>query len=145
MVNFFIKLDKDSKREIVKAITLTEKMTSGEVRVHIQSKCKEEVFEEGKKVFKKLKMYKTKERNGVLIFIALESKRFAILGDIGIHERVKDEFWNTTRDKMAEHFKKNQIKEGIVAGVLSIGEKLKKHFPRKSDDKDELPNKITEE
>ena len=140
MVNF---LDKNLKKEIVHAITLAEKMTSGEIRVHIQSRCKEDVFHDAKKVFHRLKMHKTKERNGVLIFIALKSKKFAILGDKEIHEQVGDAFWNETRDVMIEHFKKNQIKEGIVAGIMSVGEKLKIHFPKKSDDKNELPDTVS--
>ena len=87
-------LDKNLKDEIVSAINNAEKITSGEIRVHIQSKCKEDVLSEAKKVFHRLKMHKTKERNGVLIFIALKSKRFAILGDSGIHEKVENDFWN---------------------------------------------------
>ena len=138
-------LDKNLKKEVVYAITLAEKMTSGEIRVHIQSRCKEDVLHDAKKVFHRLKMHKTRERNGTLIFIALESKKFAILGDKAIHEQVGDAFWNETRDVMAEHFKKNQIKEGIIAGLMSVGEKLKTHFPRKSDDKNELPDTVSEE
>ena len=138
-------LDKSLKKEIVHAITLAEKMTSGEIRVHIQSKCKDDVFGEGKKIFHKLKMYKTKKRNGVLVFIALDSKRFAIVGDSGIHEKVGDDFWNETRDKMTGYFKKNQIKDGIIIGINDIGEKLKKYFPKKLDDKNELSNTLSEE
>ena len=137
-------LDKNLKKEIVHAITQAEKMTSGEIRVHIQSKCKEDVFHDAKKVFHRLKMHKTKERNAVLIFVALNGRRFAILGDKGIHEKAGDSFWNETRDKMLEYFKKNQIKEGIIVGVKSIGEKLKKHFPREANDKDELSNTVSE-
>ena len=133
-------LDKNLKREIIHTITEAEKLTSGEIRVHIQSKCKEDVFSEAKKVFHRLKMHKTLNRNGILIFIALKSKHFAILGDGGIHEKVGNNFWNETKDIMTEYFKKDQIKEGIVAGIKSIGEKLKEHFPRKNDDKDELSN-----
>ena len=141
MVTF---LDKNLKKEIIHAITLAEKMTSGEIRVHIQARCKEDALHDAKKVFHRLKMHTTRERNGVLIFIALESKKFAILGDKGIHEKVGDSFWNETLDKMIEHFKKNQINEGIIEGIKNTGEKLKTYFPRKTDDKNELPNTVSE-
>ncbi len=137
-------LDKSLKNEIIRAINAAEKMTSGEIRVHIQSKSKEDVFFEAKKVFHRLKMHKTKERNGVLIFIALKSKRFAILGDSGIHEKVGNNFWNEVSERMAEQFKKDQIKEGIIQSITCVGEKLKNHFPRKSDDKNELSNEISQ-
>jgi len=136
-------LDKSLKDAIIRAIDNAEKITSGEIRVHIQSKCKENVFSEAKKVFHRLKMHKTRERNGVLIFIALKSKRFAILGDSGIHEKVGNDFWNEVSKIMTEQFKKNQIKEGIVESIACIREKLKNYFPRKPDDKNELPNKIS--
>jgi uncharacterized membrane protein len=138
-------MDKEIKKEIIKAITEAEKMTSGEIRVHIQNKCTGDAFEYGKKIFHKLKMDKTKDKNGVLIVVAKDSKKFAILGDKGIHEKVGDDFWNETRDKMLEHFKKDELKEGIITGVLSVGEKLTTHFPCQKGDKNELSNNVSED
>lgn len=135
-------LDKSLKNEVVKAIAAAEKITSGEIRVHIQSKCKKDILSEAKKVFHRLKMHKTKERNGVLIFIALRSKRFAILGDSGIHEKVGNDFWNEVSARMIEQFKKDKIKEGIIQSIIYVGEKLKTYFPRKHNDENELPNKV---
>ena len=140
MVKFF---DKEASREIIEAIARAEKMTSGEIRVHVQKKCKSDALHEAKKVFHRLKMHKTVHRNGVLIFVALGSRRFSILGDSGIHRYVGDFFWNETRDKMGSYFSKGQIKEGIIAGVLSVGEKLKTHFQNGAHDKNELSNEIT--
>ncbi len=137
-------LDKNLKKDIVKAIREAEKLTSGEIRVHIQSKCSNDPFFDGKKIFKKLQMDKTKEKNGVLIFIALKSKKFAILGDKGIHEKVGEDFWNDVRDTITEYFHKDQFQMGIVTGVGLIGEKLKKYFPRQRNDKNELPNTVSE-
>ncbi len=137
-------LDKSLKNEIISTINNAEKITSGEIRVHIQSKCKEDVLSEAKKVFHRLKIHKTKEKNGVLIFIALKSKRFAILGDVGIHEKVGNDFWKEVSERMTEQFKKNQIKEGIIQSITYIGEKLKDHFPRKLDDKNGLSNEISQ-
>ena len=138
-------LTKKDKEEIVEAIGRAENLTSGEIRVHLKKKCGEDVLAEAKKVFSKLRMHKTKERNAVLILIALHSKKFAILGDSGIHRHVGEDFWAQTRDTMASHFLEGRMKEGIVAGVMSAGEKLKAHFPLKADDKNELSNTITED
>ena len=146
MVGFLDKhLTKQDKKEIIAAIIQAEKMTSGEIRVHLQKKCKEDVFWEAKKVFHRLRIHKTKHRNGVLIFVALESRKFAILGDSGIHHHVGDSYWSQARDKMASYFMKGQMKEGIVAGVLGIGEKLRMHFPTNVHSKNEISNQISEE
>ena len=138
------KLSRDEGRTVIEAIKAAEKMTSGEIRVHITKKCKSNVYAEAQKVFNRLRMHRTKERNAVLIFVALESRQFAILGDSGIHRHVGDSFWDQTRDKMISCFSKDQIKEGVVAGVLNVGEKLKAYFPSAENDSNELSNKITE-
>ncbi len=137
-------LDKNAKREIVDAIRKAEAQTSGEIRVHLARKCREDVLGHAKKIFSKLGMHRTKRRNAVLIFVALDSRRLAILGDAGIHDRVGDFFWGGTRDKMIEYFRKDEIKEGIIAGVAGVGEKLRQHFPRHLDNPDELPDTVTE-
>lgn len=145
MVGFLDRhLTKQERKEIVNAISEAERMTSGEIRVHLQKKCKQDALQEAKIIFHRLKMHKTKHRNGVLIFIALESRRFAILGDSAIHGHVGDSFWNESRDKIASYLSKGQIKEGIIAGVMSIGDKLKAHFPVEVKDKNELSNELTE-
>ncbi len=138
-----VKLDKSAKQKIVEAITQAEKLTRGEIRVHVQSKCSENTLRDTKKVFHRLKMHKTKERNAVLIFVALESRRFAILGDRGIHGRVGDDFWARTRDTLVRHFSEGQILDGIVAGVMKVGDELKKHFPHNGKNQNELSNEVT--
>ena len=135
--------DKVAKKKIVEAITAAEKLSSGEIRVHVQSRCKENALHEAKKVFHRLKMHKTKEHHGVLIFVALESRRFAILGDRGIHGHVGGDFWARARDAMAGHFSEGKILEGIVAGIEKVGEELKKHFPNNKQDRNELSDTVT--
>ena len=139
-----VSFDLETKKAVVAAIIEAERKTSGQIRVHVQKKCKEGALHEAKKVFHRLKMHKTKHRNAVLIFIALEDRQFAILGDSGIHTHVGDSYWSQARDKMASYFAKGQMKEGVVAGVLSVGEKLKAHFPADAYDQNELSNEITE-
>ena len=141
MVSF---LGKEDKKRIIQAIRQAEGATSGEIRVHLKAKCKDDVIAEAKKVFEKLGMHRSRRRNAVLLFVALKSKRFAIIGDQGIHERVGDSFWNQTRDLMSAHFSKGQLEKGIVAGVHSVGEKLSKFFPHDLDDTNELSNQVTE-
>ncbi|NOX87435.1 MAG: TPM domain-containing protein, partial [Calditrichaeota bacterium] len=95
------------------------------------------------KVFQKLKMHKTALRNGTLIYLALNNKKFAIFGDKGINEKVPENFWEDVKDVMAEHFKQNKFTEGLVAGIGMIGNKLKEFFPYQSDDVNELPDDIS--
>ena len=140
MVSYFSKKDLN---EIAEAIRQSELQTSGEIRVHIARQIKGEVLGCARKVFSKLEMHRTQEHNGVLIFISMSGKEFAILGDQGIHERVGDTFWGETRDAMLNLFKEGKIKEGVIAGVLSAGKELKKYFPRCSDDVNELSNEVS--
>ncbi|MGH7197174.1 MAG: TPM domain-containing protein [Candidatus Omnitrophota bacterium] len=141
-----VKLDKKDRKEIEKAIDQAEDLTSGEIRVHVQSRSGGDVLKDAQKTFIRLKMHRTRERNGVLIFIALKTRTFAILGDREIHARVGgDAFWNATRDIMASYFAKNEVREGILAGVLSAGKELGKHFPSGPGDRNELPDTVTEE
>ena len=136
-------LTKDEEQEIVNAIKIAEASTSGEVRIHIESKSKKEPFERALDVFGELQMQHTEQRNGVLLYIAVNDHQFAICGDEGIDKVVADDFWDSTRDIMASHFKKGQFKEGIIAGVLNAGEQLKQFFPWQTDDANELSNEIS--
>lgn len=128
---------------LVEAIASAEKNTSGEIRVHIEKACKGDVLERAKEVFEKLGMTSTQARNGVLIYIAEESHKFAIIGDTGIHEKVGHDFWDHSKDLMLFHFKKDNFVEGIKEAVLSCGEALKKYFPYNSNDSNELSNDIS--
>ena len=142
MVRFF---SKEDEKEIVEAIRAAERLTSGEIHVHLRKKCKNEPLDEARQFFRKLGLHRTKEKNAVLIFVASESRKFAILGDEGIHEKVSNSFWDRTRDLMADFFMKNEMKNGIVAGIRSIGEKLQQYFPHKPGDTNQLPDKVTED
>lgn len=136
--------DREIQRHIVEAIVEAEKKTSGEIRVHVQPKCGQDAMKEAKKIFHRLRMQRTKERNGVLLFVSWKSRQFAILGDEGIHQKVGDDFWKQTRDQMVRHFSNDDVSGGIVAAVKSVGEKLKTHFPAQSTDKNELSNTMSE-
>jgi len=138
--NFFTE---EQKQAIQQAIANAEKNTSGEVRVHIDSKCKGDALDVAVEIFGKLKMHKTALRNGVLFYIVLDDKKFAIVGDKGINDVVPKGFWDTIRDTMTEHFKKQEFTEGICKGIEMAGEKLKAHFPYQSDDRNELSDEVS--
>jgi uncharacterized membrane protein len=131
------------EQEIVAAIGVAEKNTSGEIRVHIEKETSMAPIDRAVEVFNQLQMQQTQERNGVLIYLAVKSKQFAICGDEGIDKKVAADFWDTTKDIMLSHFKNGNFKQGLIDGILKAGEQLKTHFPYQSDDTDELSNEIS--
>ena len=138
-------LNNDEDRRIVEAIRQAELNTSGEIKVHIENHCHENVEERSLFVFNRLKMDETKQRNGVLIYLAVKDQKFAILGDEGINNVVEDTFWNDIRDMMVAEFKQGRFAEGLEQGILRCGEKLKTYFPYQSDDVNEIPDEISYE
>ncbi len=136
-------IDKSDEQEIIKAIQAAEKSTSGEIRVHLEPNCKGKMEERALYIFGELKMHETAARNGVLIYLAVNDHKFYILGDEGIHKKVPDDFWESTKEVMQTHFKKGKFKEGLVKGIVLAGEQLKKHFPYQDDDINELSDEIS--
>lgn len=138
-------LNREEDRRVVEAIQQAERNTSGEIKVHIENHCKGDVEERSLKVFNHLKLNQTKQRNGVLIYLAVKDRKFAILGDEGIDKVVEDGFWNEVKDLMLNHFKEGRFTEGLEQGILRCGEKLKAYFPYQSDDVNEIPDDISYE
>lgn len=131
------------EQEIVQAIAMAEKNTSGEIRVHIEEHSETPPIARAQEVFDYLKMYKTEARNGVLFYVGVADKQFAIIGDIGIDDVVESDFWDSTKDLVIENFKAKKYKEGLVQGIHRAGERLKNFFPFESDDTNELSNEIS--
>ena len=136
-------LSSQDEQEIVLAILEAEKNTSGEIRVHIEAHTREDHFKRAKEVFHLLKMDNTKEENGVLIYVAVNDKAFVIYGDKGINNVVPSDFWNNTKNKIQNQFKKGNHKQGIIDGVLVAGKELKNHFPWQHGDINELSNEVS--
>ncbi|MDY6277559.1 MAG: TPM domain-containing protein [Bacteroidales bacterium] len=136
-------LSKEQKKEVVAAIMEAEKATSGEIRVHIETSCNGDPKIRALRTFHKLKMARTAARNGVLVYVACDSRRFAVIGDKGINAVVPAGFWKDVVAAMGEFFKKEEYTQGLVKGVIMIGEKLKAFFPYQSDDVNELPDDIS--
>lgn len=145
MSNARIILNHGEDRRIVEAIKQAELNTSGEIKVHIENRCLGKVEERSLYIFNRLKMHETAQRNGVLIYLAVKDKKFAILGDEGINKMVGDNFWNDVRDLMAAEFKQGRFAEGLEQGILRCGEKLKTYFPYQTDDINEIPDEISYE
>ncbi|HWB65012.1 MAG TPA: TPM domain-containing protein [Chitinophagales bacterium] len=132
------------KKALVKAITEAEDLTSGEIRVHIESKCPVDPVVRATEVFRKLEMDKTAQANGVLIYIAYKDRKFAIIGDKGINTVVPANFWEGTKEVMREHFKRGEFFEGAVFAIRETGEHLKQYFPHTGNQQNQLPNDISE-
>lgn len=133
----------DQQATIIRAIAEAEHSTSGEIRVHVETSCKVNVLDEAAWLFKKVGMHRTADRNGVLIYLALKERNFAIIGDSGINAVVPAGFWDCIRDHMQHRFSEGLFAEGLAEGVLMAGEKLREHFPRSKDDVNELPDAIS--
>lgn len=131
------------KQQLVQAIRNAERLTSGEIRVYVESHCKfVDPLDRAQEVFLQLGLEKTRMRNGVLLYIALKDKQYAIAGDKGIHEKVGQDFWKDKAKSMLVHFSNNQIVAGIEACIDEIGNALCTHFPYDGDDTNELPDDI---
>ena len=131
------------KQRIAQAIKNAELNTSGEIRLHIELKCKEDVLDHAAFIFEKLEMHKTENRNGIMFYFALKDRKFAVIGDAGIHQKVGDEFWETIKNEMIPLFKQDKMIEGLALGIEKAGMELKKYFPYQSDDKNELDDEIS--
>lgn len=134
---------KEDKEQIKKAILNAELDTSGEIRVHVESECKEEVLDRAAFLFKKLGMEKTSYRNGTLFYLAVNSQKFAIIGDQGINAVVPENFWDDIKTYISDQFNKGEFATGLAEGITRTGKHLKKHFPHHIDDINELPDEIS--
>jgi uncharacterized membrane protein len=134
---------KEQIQQITDAIKEAELNTSGEVRVHIEQKCKGDALDRATNVFETLKMHKTEQRNGVLFYLAVKDHKFAILGDAGINQKTGDQFWSEIKDLMQDKFRTGLFTDGLTEGIKMAGLKLKAHFPYQSNDKNELSDEIS--
>ena len=136
-------LTHSDEQAVVEAIRLSEMETSGEIRVHIEKTTSIAAFDRALEVFHLLKMDETQLKNGVLIYVAVQDHVFAICGDKGINDLVPTDFWESTREVMAAHFKNGNFKQGLIDGVTMAGNQLKTYVPCQDDDTNELSNEIS--
>ena len=136
-------LNEEEKTDILAAISGAEMQTSGEIRLHVESRCTGDVLDRAATVFETLAMHKTELRNGVLFYLATEDRMFAILGDGGIHAAVPDGFWNEVKDIVVGGLAEGKPAEGLASGIRLAGQQLSTHFPVKENDVNELSNDIS--
>lgn len=134
---------KEQKEIIVSAIREAEKDTSGEIRVHIETHCPGEVLDRAAWLFSKLGMDKTHLRNGVLFYLAVADRKFAVIGDSGINSKVPEGFWNQVREILGKYFTSGLFAEGLAEGIKLAGRQLKNFFPYKKDDINELNDEVS--
>lgn len=128
--------------EIGAAIKTAEKSTSGEIRLYVEDKCKEDVLDHAAFLFSELEMHKTELRNGVLFYLAMQDRKFAIIGDGGINAKVEGDFWDHIKDAMVTHFVNGDFAIGLELGISMAGEALSHHFPYQHGDVNELSDDI---
>ena len=136
--------NESEQQKIVQAINLAENLTSGEIRLVVERTIKggKDAMEQAQYYFEKLQMHETALRNGVLIYLAVDDHRFAIIGDAGINQKVPENFWENTKDTLISYFKQEDYVGGLIAGIQEAGKQLATYFPRMHDDVNELPNDI---
>ena len=134
---------KEQQAQIRAAIKEAEETTSGEIRIHIETSVAGDVLDRAAWIFKRIGMNGTEERNGVLFYLAVTNRKFAVIGDEGINARVKAGFWDEVKALLEKHFNDGKFTEGIVEGVLLTGLQLKEHFPHRKNDINELPDDIS--
>ena len=134
---------KEQQAQILASVREAEKETSGEIRVHIETSFTGDVLDRAAWVFKKLGMHKTAERNGVLFYLAVRDRKFAIIGDAGINAKVSDGFWDEISLLLQKNFKESKFTEGLSEGIVLAGKQLKTHFPYSKDDVNELSDEIS--
>jgi len=134
---------REEQIQIRDAIKEAESETSGEIRVHIETKLSGNVLDRAAWIFRHIRMHETESRNGVLFYLAVRNKEFAIIGDGGINSKVPENFWDKSKNIVQKQFRTGKYAEGLIEGILMAGQQLKEHFPHRKDDKNELPDDIS--
>ncbi len=132
------------------AIKAAESHTSAEIRVHLERRLPRRFFgarvdalARARRLFTKLGMHRTAERHGVLIYLAVDDRTLAVVGDVGIHGRVGDRLWHRVRDAMLEKLCAGAPREAIIGAIEGIGHELARHYPRRPGDTNELGDEVS--
>ncbi|MDX1905402.1 MAG: TPM domain-containing protein [Bacteroidia bacterium] len=134
----------EASDHIIAAIQAAEQETAGEIRVHLEDTCRPETaLGHARRLFEKLGMTQTQGRNGVLIYLAIQDRQFAIVGDTGIHALVPAGYWDGLADTLVRHFRAGAYEQGLISIIRDIGQQLALHFPRQDHDANELPDEIS--
>jgi len=127
---------------VAQAIKSFETRTSGEIVISFNTNSGGQPYKRARQIFKRQKLYETKERNAILIALYLEERSFAVFGDAGIHDRLGVEYWQSTVKAMSEHFTSGDLATGLVWAINELGERLAEFFPLADDDQNELSDDL---
>ena len=133
----------EGQRRTAAAITAAERHTTGEICVHVTPRCRGNVMKRATRTFNRLHLYTTKRRNAVLIFIAYEARKLAILGDTGINDVVPEGFWDGEVEELTRYLKAGRPVDGLCEVIAHMGERLSQYFPGERDDENELSNEVS--
>jgi uncharacterized membrane protein len=136
-------LSKAERERVSQAIGEAERLTSGEIRVHLEDHIEEDVVDHAVFVFEELGMHRTDQRNGVLIYVCVADRKVAVIGDKGINERVPEGFWTDVVAVLKLHFAAGRRADGLAEAVHMVASKLKQHFPLLTNDRNELSNEVS--
>jgi len=126
------------------AVREAEAGTSGEIRVHLDTRCPGDPMPRAVEVFERLGIHRTGLRNGVLLYVAIEDRKIAVIGDAGVHERVPPDYWAGLVGTLAAHFREGRARDGLTAVVRDVGTVLRRYFPRSPDDRNELSDEVSQ-
>jgi uncharacterized membrane protein len=136
-------LSEEDLLSIARAVRQAEARTSAEMRVHLDHACEIDAFQRAVTIFERLGMHRTAERNGVLIYISVTDHKLAVIGDAGIHERVGTAYWEEVVEGVRGHLRQNRSRDGLLHAVAQVGRALRRHFPRRSHDTNELSDDVS--
>ena len=136
-------LSDEDLEAVARAVAEAEGRTSAEIRVHLDHSCPGDALPRAIKVFERLGMHKTTERNGVLVYISVTDRKLAVIGDKSIHERVGDAYWRGVVDAVRETMRQRQVRDGLIHALAEVGTALARHFPRRPGDKNELSDDVS--
>jgi uncharacterized membrane protein len=122
-------LPEGERQRVMDAVRAAEQRTSGEIRIHLEDHCEEDVLDHAVFIFEELGMQRTRRRNGVLVYVSVADHRLAVIGDAGINARGGDGFWNDVVALLVDHFKQGRNADGLCAAVQRAGDKLAEFFP----------------
>ena len=136
-------LSDDDLEAVARAVVEAESHTSAEVRVHLDHSCKGDALQQAITVFERLGMHRTAERNGVLVYISVTDRKLAVIGDKGIHERVGEAYWQELVAAVRERMREQQSRDGLIHAITELGRELRRHFPRRPGDNNELSDNVS--
>lgn len=133
----------EEEKAIVQAIRDAESQTNGEIRVHVEAHCNGDAYKRAVEIFENIGMTQTKDKNGILFYLAYLDHEFCVIGDSGIHNMATDAFWMELKMVLEHHFKNKRFAEGLIEAITIAGLRLKKYFPKTTDNTNELSDQIS--